>query len=55
MKKTNLTVNTIPRYILIIDLKYPGLFEQVYQIGDNNDEPASLYRLNYDAYGIKIE
>ncbi len=46
--KTDRTINTILRYMYFIEQKYPGIFTLVQQIGDNNDEPAYLYKINYD-------
>jgi hypothetical protein len=38
------------RYINYIRAKYPGMFRKILQIGDNNDEPAVLYEINYSKY-----
>ncbi len=46
--KTNLTINTIERYVNIIQIKYPGLFTKVMQYGKNEEEPALLVKINYD-------
>lgn len=51
-QKTNRTINTIRRYIYFTEIKYPGIFTKVHQIGKNEDEPASLYQVNYDKYNI---
>ncbi len=45
--KTNRTINTIKRYLYYIELKYPGTFSLVHQVGKQNDEPAYLYKINY--------
>ena len=51
--KTNRTINTIKRYLYYIELKYPGTFSLVHQVGKQNEEPAYLYRIDYYKYGIK--
>ncbi len=51
-QKTGRTINTVSRYMYFIQLKYPGIFEKVHQIGADNDEPAILYRIHYDRYGL---
>jgi hypothetical protein len=51
--KTNRTINTIKRYLYYIELKYPGTFSLVHQIGKLEEEPAYLYGINYRLYGIK--
>lgn len=51
--KTDRTINTVARYIYFIEMKYPGIFEQVNQIGNDDDEPAHLFRIDYHKYNIK--
>jgi hypothetical protein len=48
-QKTNRTINTVARYLAAIQLKYPGIFQQVHQIGKNENEPARLYKINFSA------
>jgi hypothetical protein len=50
--KTERIINTVQRYLYIIELKYPGIFNLQHQVGDNNNEPALLYRINYAIYGF---
>jgi hypothetical protein len=47
-KKTNLTINTVERYVSLIQAKYPDLFRTIHQIGSNNDEPAAVVQIQYD-------
>ena len=42
---TGMTINTIKRYLTIIDQKYPDIFIPVHQIG--NSEPAFLIYIDY--------
>ena len=45
-KKTNLFITTIHRYIYFIEMKYPGIFDIVWQIGDDNDENSVLIKID---------
>lgn len=47
-QKTEHYITTIHRYIYFIELKYPGIFALVWQVGKNNDEPAMLVKINYN-------
>jgi hypothetical protein len=40
--------------MFFLDLKYPALRKKVIQMGDDRDEPAVIYELNYKLYGLKI-
>lgn len=50
--KTDRTINTVARYMYYIELKYPGIFKLEQQIGNKENEPAYLFKINYDAYKI---
>ncbi len=50
--RTDRTINTVQRFLYFIEQKYPGIFTFVHQIGDANDEPAWLYRINYNLYNL---
>jgi hypothetical protein len=52
-RKTDRTINTIERYIYFTEFKYPGIFEQVNQIGSEEGEPAYLFRIDYSKYNIR--
>lgn len=52
--KTDRVVNTIQRYLYVIEQKYPGIFILKHQIGTDNNEPAWLYQINYSMYGMSI-
>ena len=45
-------INNIQRYLYFIEQKYPGILTLVHQIGDNEGEPAWLYRLDYNTYHL---
>ncbi|MBN2273931.1 MAG: hypothetical protein JXR41_14330 [Bacteroidales bacterium] len=53
--KSERIINTVQRYLYIIEMKYPGIFSLRHQIGDNNNEPALLYQINYAMYGLNIQ
>jgi hypothetical protein len=50
--KTERIINTVQRYLYIIEMKYPGIFTLQHQVGANDNEPALLYRINYNVYGL---
>ncbi|MBN2213290.1 MAG: hypothetical protein JW723_03515 [Bacteroidales bacterium] len=50
--KTDRTVNTIRRYLYYIELKYFNLFTVVRQIGNEDEEPAKLIKINYENAGL---
>lgn len=50
--KTSRTVNTIRRYLYYIEIKYFNLFTVVKQIGEKDDEPAELVKINYEYAGF---
>jgi len=47
-------INTVERYISIIGYKYPGMLTRVMQFGDVNDEPATIFKLNYESLRGKL-
>jgi len=46
--KTGQTISTVERYAYFIQEKYPNLFEFVYQEGHDNNEPARIFKINWD-------
>ena len=50
--KTERIINTVQRYLYIIEMKYPGIFTLHHQVGNDDNEPALLYRINYSLYGL---
>jgi hypothetical protein len=51
-EKSNATINAVELIMSDIYLKYPGIFIKVKQIGNNNNEPAILYKIDYKKYNI---
>jgi hypothetical protein len=45
-------INNIQRYLYFVEQKYPGILTMIHQVGDNNGEPAWLYKLNYNTYNL---
>lgn len=45
-------INNIQRYLYFVEQKFPGILTVVHQIGNNDQEPAWLYKINYDVYGL---
>lgn len=50
--KTELTINTVERYMTIISVKYPGILEKIKQVGNKDEEPASIYKVNFEKYHL---
>jgi hypothetical protein len=51
-QKTDRVINTVHRYMYYIEQKYYGIFSQTHQIGGNDDEPAYLYQIHWERYGM---
>ncbi len=45
------TINTVERYMFIIAEKYPDAFVLVQQFGQDNDEPAYIYKIDWESIG----
>lgn len=45
-------INNIQRYLYFVEQKYPGILTLVHQIGENEGEPAWLYRVDYNTYHL---
>ena len=46
--KNGQIINTVERYMAFIEDKYPGIMSKVTQIGDDENEPAAIMKINYD-------
>jgi hypothetical protein len=53
-QKTGQTNNTVERFMSFIEFKYPQIMTKIMQMGADDDEPASLYKLNYEVYGLSL-
>ena len=47
-QKSEYTINTVRRYLNIIETQYPGTFGLVYQEGQVGNEEAYLFQINYN-------
>jgi hypothetical protein len=43
---------TVERFMGYIEFKDPGIWTKIMQIGNDDNEPAYIYKLNYDSYGL---
>jgi hypothetical protein len=48
VQKDGMIINTVERYMAYIQDKYPDFMTPVQKIGTDDDEPAAIYKLNYD-------
>jgi hypothetical protein len=46
LEQTEQTINTVQRYMGVIDRKYPGVFKRVKTFGKPEEEPATIYSLD---------
>jgi hypothetical protein len=53
-QKTDYTSDAIVNYIFYLECRYPDLFVKIMQMGSDKDEPATLYRVNYEFYKIML-
>lgn len=52
-KKTDNFITTMYRYIYFIEMKYPGIFDIIWQIGNENEENAILVKIDYQKAVLK--
>lgn len=50
-QKDGFIINTVERYMAFIQEKYPQIFTKVSQIGDDENEPATVLKIEYEKYG----
>jgi len=53
-RKDGMIINTVERYMAFIQEKYPEIFSKVSQIGDDDNEPATIVKIEYGKYGMKV-
>ena len=53
-QKNEQSVTTVERFMNFIEAKYPGIRTKIKQIGSDDNEPASLYRINYNRAGLQV-
>ena len=54
-QKDGFTINTVERYMAFISEKYPLMFTKISQVGDDNNEPATVFKIEYEKYGLKVK
>jgi hypothetical protein len=52
-RKNKQTVTTVARFMNFIEAKYPGIQTRIMQVGSDDNEPASLYVINYEQAGLQ--
>ncbi|MEI7663223.1 MAG: hypothetical protein WCK34_13530, partial [Bacteroidota bacterium] len=50
--KNQQTVTLVSRFMNFIEAKYPGIRTRIMQTGNDDDEPAALYKINYEQAGM---
>lgn len=50
--KDGMIINTVERYMAFIQEKYPQIFTKVSQAGDDDNEPATIFKIEYEKYGV---
>jgi len=54
-QKDGMIINTVERYMAFIQEKYPMIFTKVSQVGDDNNEPATIVKIEYEKYGRSVK
>ena len=54
-QKDGFTINTVERYLAFIQEKYPLMFTKVSQVGEDDNEPATIFKIEYEKYGRKVK
>lgn len=54
-RKDGFIINTVERYMAFIQEKYPMIFTKVSQVGDDDNEPATIVKIEYEKYGRKVK
>jgi hypothetical protein len=54
-QKDGFIINTVERYMAFIQEKYPLLFTKVSQVGEDDNEPATIFKIEYEKYGRTVK
>ena len=54
-QKDGFIINTVERYMAFIQEKYPTIFTKISQVGDDNNEPATIVKIEYEKYGRSVK
>jgi hypothetical protein len=49
-RKDGFIINTVERYMAFIQEKYPLIFTKVSQVGEDENEPATIVKIEYEKY-----
>jgi hypothetical protein len=44
--------STVEMFMNFIEVKYPGIRSKINQVGNDDEEPATLYKINYELAGL---
>jgi len=47
-------INTVERYMAFIQEKYPDIYTKISQVGVDDNEPATVFRIEYEKYGRTV-
>ena len=53
--KDGMIINTVERFMAFIQEKYQQIFTKVSQAGEDDNEPASILKIEYEKYGRSIK
>lgn len=48
-KRTEEVFSSVHNFMITITIKYPNMFEKIYETGVESKEPATVFKVNYDA------
>jgi hypothetical protein len=54
-RKDGMIINTVERYMAFIQEKYPQIYTKVSQVGSDDNEPASIVKIEYERYGRSVK
>lgn len=54
-QKDGYTINTVERYMAFIQEKYPQIFTKISQVGDDDNEPATFFKIEYEKYRLSVK
>jgi hypothetical protein len=54
-RKDGMIINTVERYMAFIQEKYPQIYTKISQVGTDENEPASILKIEYERYGLSVK
>lgn len=55
MRKDGMIINTVERFMAFIQEKYPQIYSKVSQVGEDENEPATIFKIEYEKYGLSLK